>query len=448
MGEIYTVSRVNSYVKNLLGRDVLLRDIDVRGELSNVSYNRSGHIYFTLKDNSAAISSIMYSTHALALKFRLKDGMKVVVSGGIGLYEKSGTYQLYAAKIRLEGSGLLYEQYLQLKAELEERGLFDEGYKQEIPAYITRLGVVTASTGAAVRDIINISKRRNPFIEIILYPAKVQGEGAAETIVEGIRALDKYGVDTIIVGRGGGSIEDLWAFNEEITAQAIFDCSTPIISAVGHETDTTIADFAADLRAPTPSAAAELAVFAYSDFENRLGTCRMDIRSAMSDRIKNERQKLENLSLKIKNKSPANQINERLMRLDSLRDNISGTMKQRLQKDRTRIESLSIRLKGISPERRIRERRIRLERINEKLKNSMSSKLQNYKAKMALYEEKMRGEDPDKRLKSGYAFVEDAKGKPVRDVETLKEGDSLKLIMKNGRIYSDVRKIERKQNEH
>ncbi len=403
MGTIYSVSQVNSYLKSLIIKDGLLSNLELRGELSNVKNHSSGHIYFTVKDDKAAISGVMFAKEAYMLKTELKNGMKVVIKGRIGLYEKAGTYQIYAEDIRPEGSGQLYEQFMQLKEELQERGLFDPGYKQEIPKYITRLGVVTASTGAAVRDIIRISKRRNPFIEIILYSAKVQGEGAAQSIAEGIKTLDSYGVDVIIAGRGGGSIEDLWAFNEEITAMAIFNCSTPVISAVGHETDTTIADFVADLRASTPSAAAELAVFDYGNFEDKLGSFRFDLKNIMLNRVKSDRRRLENLSLKIKNKSPVSRINEKHLRLDALSDSIRG---------------------------------------------AMSLKIQKYKSRAELYRERIRTANPEDRLKSGYAFVEDAQGRPVKDPASLNEGDSLKLIMKNGRIYTDVRKIERKTDEH
>ena len=400
MGTVYSVSQVNSYIKSLISKDGLLARIGIRGELSNVKYHTSGHIYFTLKDDRAAISGVMFAANAYALRIRLKDGMKAVVEGSINIYEKTGVYQIYATNIRQEGSGELYERYLKLKEELEDRGMFDPGYKKEIPAYINRLGVVTARTGAAVRDIINIAKRRNPFIEIILYPAKVQGDGAAETIAEGIRALDGYGVDTIIIGRGGGSIEDLWAFNEEVTAQAVFDCKTPVISAVGHETDFTIADFVADLRAPTPSAAAELAVFDLGDLKEKTGTYYMTFSNSMRSRIRNDRNRLENLALRLKSKSPSARMNERRLRLDGYYDGII---------------------------------------------NAMSRKLIRYSSRLDLYREKLKGADPQGRLKNGYAFVEGADGKPVKDVTKLHEGDTLKLIMNNGKVYTDVRKIEGKK---
>ena len=246
MGSIYSVGQVNTYIKNMFTQDFMLNRISVRGEVSNCKYHTSGHLYFSLKDASGSLACVMFAGQRKGLAFSMKNGDRVVVSGSVSVYERDGKYQLYAREICLEGAGILYEKFLALKEELEEMGMFAQEYKQLIPRYIRRLGVVTAPTGAAIQDIRNITYRRNPYIEIILYPALVQGEGAKESIVKGIRALDQLGVDVMIVGRGGGSMEDLWAFNEEEVARAIFQCSVPIISAVGHETDVTIADFVAD----------------------------------------------------------------------------------------------------------------------------------------------------------------------------------------------------------
>ena len=274
---VYSVGQVNNYIKNMFTQDFLLKRIYVRGEVSNCKYHPSGHIYFSLKDETGTMPCVMFLSFRKGLTFQLENGQSVTVLGSISVYERDGRYQLYASEIIREGAGLLYERFEQLKEELSDMGMFDPAYKKPIPAFVKRLGIVTASTGAAIRDIMNISRRRNPFIQLVLYPALVQGEGAVDSIVKGIEVLDKYGVDVIIVGRGGGSMEDLWAFNEEKVARAIFACETPVISAVGHETDTTISDFVADLRAPTPSAAAELAVAdlgsilqSLRDFDDRL----------------------------------------------------------------------------------------------------------------------------------------------------------------------------------
>ncbi|MDE5588051.1 MAG: exodeoxyribonuclease VII large subunit, partial [Acetatifactor sp.] len=255
MRSVYTVGQLNSYIKNMFAQDYLLQSLFVKGEVSNCKYHASGHIYFTLKDPTGVVNCVMFAGSRAGLSFRLAEGQQVIVGGAVDVYARDGKYQLYAKQIVLDGNGLLYEKFEQLKRELEESGMFSPEYKQPIPKYIRTLGVVTADTGAAVRDIIQITRRRNPYVQIILYPAIVQGEAAVPSVVRGIRMLERAGVDVMIVGRGGGSIEDLWAFNEREVAQAVFDCSVPVISAVGHETDTTIIDFVSDLRAPTPSAA-------------------------------------------------------------------------------------------------------------------------------------------------------------------------------------------------
>ncbi len=285
MSNIYSVKQVNAYIKNMFTQDFLLRNLCVSGEVSNCKYHTSGHIYFSLKDESGAIACVMFAGQRKGLAFSMKDGDKVVVEGSVDVYQRDGRYQLYARKITLEGAGLLYERFLALKAELEEMGMFDAGYKQPIPRFIRTLGVVTAPTGAAVQDIRNIAHRRNPYVQVILYPALVQGDGAKESIVKGIQALEALGVDVMIVGRGGGSMEDLWAFNEEEVARAVFNCSVPVISAVGHETDTTIIDYVADLRAPTPSAAAELAVYDYRALQESLLGYEQILRDKMGNRL-------------------------------------------------------------------------------------------------------------------------------------------------------------------
>lgn len=257
MKSVYSVSQVNSYIKNMFTQDFVLNSIYIKGEVSNCKYHTSGHIYFSLKDKGGVISGVMFAGNRGGLNFTLKEGQDVIVLGSVSVYEKSGSYQVYAKQIMLDGAGQLYQKYEELKKELEEMGMFDIMYKQPIPKYATKIGICTASTGAAIQDIRNISSRRNPYVQLYLYPAIVQGENAVASIVQGLRYLDEMDMDVIIVGRGGGSIEDLWAFNEEAVARTIFNMKTPVISAVGHETDTTIADYVADLRAPTPSAAAE-----------------------------------------------------------------------------------------------------------------------------------------------------------------------------------------------
>ena len=387
MKNIYTVGQVNAYIKNMFAQDYMLRSIIVSGEVSNVKYHSSGHIYFTMKDNSGALACVMFAGYTKGMNFRLADGMQIEAAGSVSVYERDGKYQLYATAIRHAGAGLLYEKYEQLKRELEEMGLFDASYKQPIPKYARRIGIVTAPTGAAVRDIIQISKRRNPYVELFLYPAQVQGDGAKESIVSGIEALQNQGMDVIIVGRGGGSIEDLWAFNEECVARAIFNCPVPIISAVGHETDTTIADYVADMRAPTPSAAAELAVFSLEEY---------------------------------------------LAKLENLSNTMTRAIERQIDRHRSEVSSRRLRLDALSPVHKIREKRLRYVNYVSMLDSLMERKLLDKKKQLSVCAARMKAMSPIDRLKQGYAYVEDSNGKPVNDVKMLSVGDNLKLNMRNG----------------
>lgn len=397
MKNVYTVAQVNSYIKNMFTQDFLLQSLLVKGEVSNCKYHSSGHIYFTLKDAGGAVACVMFAGNLKGLGFRLQEGQQVVVAGSVDVYERDGKYQLYARQITLDGAGLLYERFEQLKRQLEEEGLFYAEYKQPIPKFIHTLGVVTAPTGAAVRDIINIASRRNPYVQIVLYPAIVQGEQAAASVVNGIRALEQLSVDVIIVGRGGGSIEDLWAFNEEAVARAIFDCSVPIISAVGHETDTTIADFVADLRAPTPSAAAELAV--------------SDIR----------------------------QIDEWL---EGWRMQLNQSIRRKMERERERLSGRKLRLNYVSPVSRIREKRTRLLHLEENLDVQMQRKLTQARHEFSLYTERMKGLSPLEKLNQGFSYVSDEAGKTVTDIGKVQPGDRLFVHVKNGRITAEALETE------
>ena len=389
MQKVYSVSQINTYIRNMFTQDFVLNRISIRGEVSNCKYHTSGHIYFSLKDAGGTLACIMFAGARKGLAFRLSDGQQVVVDGNVNVYERDGKYQLYATGIRLDGAGILYEKYLALKQELEEMGMFAPEYKQPIPPYVRKLGVVTAPTGAAVRDIINISTRRNPGIQIILYPAKVQGEGAAQSVAQGIAALDELGVDVIIAGRGGGSIEDLWAFNEEIVARAIFECRTPIISAVGHETDTTIADFVADLRAPTPSAAAELAV--------------MDM-TAVQEQLEAAKRQLYRL------------------------------MQYRLSEAQMRVEQYGLQLQYASPMQRVREQRQRSADLEDGYRRAMDAVLQDRRHRMSLYIEKMKAVSPLEKLSQGYACVTDENEKRIYSVKQAKPGDTVNIYVSDGCI--------------
>lgn len=374
-------------------QDYVLRKVYVKGEVSNCKYHTSGHVYFSLKDETGVLSCVMFAGQRRGLAFRMKDGDRVVVGGTVDVYERDGRYQMYAKEITLEGAGALYERFLALKAELEEMGMFAPEYKQPIPRFICRLGVVTAPTGAAVQDIRNISLRRNPYLQIILYPALVQGDGATDSIVKGIRMLDEAGVDTIIVGRGGGSIEDLWAFNEEKVARAIFECRTPIISAVGHEVDFTIADFVADLRAPTPSAAAELAV---DDMAQVMYT------------------------------------------LSSYQERFQRDMREKIEFQRVRLGQYQMRLKYLSPESRLRDRRQALVDFEDTLRRAMDNKLQQYRHRLGIYLERYQGLSPLAKLNQGYSFVADTDGRGITSVSQVKPGDRVEISVTDGVIQAEV----------
>lgn len=349
MAGVYSVSQVNSYIKNMFAQDFALNRISVRGEVSNCKYHTSGHIYFTLKDRTGTLSAVMFASQRRGLSFRLSEGQQVVVEGSVDVYERDGRYQLYARKIQQEGQGDLFARFQKLRDELEEMGMFSPEYKQPIPRYARTVGVVTASTGAAIRDIMNIAARRNPYVQLVLCPALVQGEGAAASIAAGIRRLDAMGLDVLIVGRGGGSIEDLWAFNEELVARAIFECRTPVISAVGHETDVTIADYVADLRAPTPSAAAELAVFDYARFAGQLELYQAAFTRSVGRRIEQCRYRISHYQMRLKLQDPIRQIQERRQQLDDLEDRMRQILEQRLTEAKHRLALVSGRLHGLSP---------------------------------------------------------------------------------------------------
>ena len=345
MKNVYSVGQVNNYIKRIFDEDFLLRRIYVKGEVSNCKYHTTGHIYFSLKDETGSMACVMFAGSRKGLAFPMKNGQSVIVLGKINVYQRDGKYQLYADEIVLDGAGLLYEKFEALKRELEEMGMFAPEYKQPIPSYIQTLGIVTAPTGAAIRDIMNISYRRNPYIRLILYPALVQGEGAADSIVRGIETLDKAGVDTIIAGRGGGSMEDLWAFNEENVARAIFQCRTPVISAVGHETDFTIADFVADLRAPTPSAAAEIAVPSMIELRNRINTDRNRISQNVVGRIESSRLLLK----RFKMKTPKDRIDDYNLKLDSLLKSMENSLKMKTMTLRKQFSEQTAKLDALSP---------------------------------------------------------------------------------------------------
>ena len=423
MAGVYSVTQVNSYIKSMFTQDFLLRRLSVKGEVSNCKYHSSGHIYFTLKDSGGTLSAVMFARQRQGLKFRLEEGQQVVVKGTVDVYERDGKYQLYASEIELSGRGDLYLKFEKLLRELEEMGMFAAQYKRPIPRYAKTVGIITAPTGAAIRDIMNISSRRNPYVQLVLYPALVQGTGAKESIVKGIRTLDAMGLDVLIVGRGGGSIEDLWAFNEEEVARAIFACRTPVISAVGHETDVTISDYVADLRAPTPSAAAELAVFDYARFQADLAMRRQKLYREMAFHLEQNKSRLKRTELSLKLHHPSHQLRENEKRLADLEERLLRQMKGRLERDRSRSMQ-----------------------TEERLALSMDRRLEADKRRLALLSQRLWGLSPLKQLSRGYGFVTDEDGKRLQSVTQAPEGSLITVHVTDGRLKAKV--LERQEEQH
>ena len=398
MQNVYTVKQVNAYVKNIFAQDFMLNRIYVKGEVSNLKYHTSGHIYFSLKDESGTIACVMFAGQRSGLSFRMQEGQQVIVLGSVAVYERDGKYQLYAREIVLDGAGLLYERFQQLKHELEEMGMFAAEYKQPIPKYAKRVGIVTAPTGAAVRDIIHIATRRNPYVQLILYPAKVQGDGAAESIVRGIQTLEKQNIDVMIVGRGGGSIEDLWAFNEEIVARAVFDCTVPVISAVGHETDTTIIDYVANLRAPTPSAAAELAVYEYRHLKAEI---------------------------------------------DGYKESMLRNLNQKIYIERLKCEKYQTKLLYLNPLGKLRDQQQRTVDYEDKIKVLMSLKIKEKRHDLMLRVEQMKRVSPLEKLKQGFSFVQNESGKAVKSVSDVSENEKITIFVTDGQISTEVTHVQK-----
>lgn len=403
MAGVYTVKQVNSYIKNMFKQDFLLNSVSVKGEISNCKYHTSGHIYFTLKDADAALSVIMFASQAARLSFKLKDGMSVVVSGRVDVFDAAGKYQLYANTVQQEGIGELYQKYEQLKQYYEDMGYFAKEYKRPLPAFTRKLGVVTSKTGAAVQDIMNISRRRNPYIQIVLYPAYVQGEHAKQSVVNGIAKLDKLGLDCIIVGRGGGSIEDLWAFNEPEVVEAVFNASTPIISAVGHETDFTLTDFVADMRAPTPSAAAELAVTEVAAVENKIFEYERRLKQQMMYSLTAKRDYLERLKLQMEYLNPVNQIYDKRQRLMNIEDKLNMLIKRCAAENRNRLRLYASKLEGLSPLR---------------------------------------------KLDMGYGYIENSEGNRIVSARQVSEDDEITVYLKDGSIRSKVIEVGEAWQKH
>ena len=392
--EPMTVSSLNHYIKTIIDEDEILNNVYIRGELSNFKKHYSGHLYFTLKDETSLIKCVMFQSYTKFLKFEPKDGMSVVILGTVSVFERDGVYQIYAKGMEPDGMGALYTAYEQLKEKLEEEGLFDEKHKKEIPVLPKAIGVVTSKTGAVIRDIINVTTRRFPNVHIVLYPAAVQGTGAAETIVKGIEYFNQTkNVDTIIIGRGGGSLEDLWPFNEEITARAIYHSELPIISAVGHETDYTIADFVADLRAPTPSAAGELAV----------------------PDILEEKWKIRNISQRLGN-----------------------ALKQKVIKMRERY-AIAINSKAMrNPQDMLAERMMQLDYHIKNLEKNFRLKIKDAHIQLVEFASRLDNLSPLKTMMRGYSIVEGDNEKVIKSVKELKKNDVVTIQMYDGKLKANI----------
>lgn len=416
--EYLKISELNNYIKNLLDGDIFLNRVYLKGEISNFKNHTRGHLYFTLKDDTSRISAVMFQSSAVKLTFTPEDGMNVLVSGRISAYPAQGSYQIYIDKMEVDGLGALYIEYEKLKKKLAMMGLFDENHKVPIPKFPEKIGVITASTGAAVRDIMSTIKRRYPICEAILFPCLVQGKDAAPDIVRQIKRADAYGVDTIIVGRGGGSIEDLWAFNEEIVAKAIYECKTPIISAVGHEIDWTIADFVADLRAPTPTGAAEMAVPTVLDINTLLDNYKIRLNRNIKNMVNTKFIKLRSLKQSFILKNPMSMYEVKEQKLDALIENINKDMKSIIVNKENLLNNIKLSYTLKNPMELIKDKKVKFEMLINTLK------LVN----------------PLGILEKGYSLVE-CNGKIIKDSNDTKVNDYINIKLHKGKIKAEVKEI-------
>lgn len=405
----YTVSEINAHINDLLKGDSELKNIHVKGEISNYKTYPSGHSYFTLKDENSQISAVMFKFYKKSLKFKPENGMKVIVKGKIEVYEKNGNYQLFAASITEDGIGALHIAFEQLKKKLEREGLFDESHKKKIPKYPKRIGVITAETGAVIRDIITTVKRRYPYCQILLFSSLVQGDQAAAQIVRKIKYAQQFDIDTLIVGRGGGSIEDLWPFNEEIVAREIYDCEIPLISAVGHETDFTISDFVADVRAPTPTGAGMIAVPDANEVKYKISQLKGRLNKNINDKITQNRTKVDNISQKQILKNPESIYEIKGMHLDNI------------------VTKLELASKNIITENRNKLLRLENKNILKKPDEIIRMKREPYMRNV----DKLNVLNPLLTLKRGYTLTK-VEGKVVSSAKQVKTGDKLDVEFDDG----------------
>jgi len=412
---IFSVSQLTRYIKEVFDFDEVLSDVIVKGEVSNFKLHSSGHMYFTLKDNEAKIKCVMFKGYGSRLKFMPEDGMNIIAYGSVTVYERDGQYQLYCSKLEPDGFGSLYLAFEQLKVKLLKEGLFDEKYKKKLPVFPRKIGVVTSSTGAVIRDIINVSSKRFYGINILLYPAKVQGDGAAESIVEGIRYFNtRDDIDVIIIGRGGGSIEELWAFNEEIVARAIFESRIPIISAVGHETDYTIADFVADVRASTPSHAAEIAVPRFDELKFKINSYQEALYRSLKNKIKGSQMFIETLNQKLLSYSPNNWIVQNVQYIDNLHNKIIHVITRKIDEQKRKLDLEKTQISNIG-------------------KNILFKRKGDFSALVG----KLDALSPLKILTRGYAFVQ-KDDNIVKSINEVEIGDKIVLHLNDGKLNCDV----------
>ena len=432
------ISDLNEYIKCMFDENTFLRKIYLKGEISNFKNHTRGHLYFTLEDENSRISAVMFYNNTFSLNFKPEDGMNVLVEGRISCYPAQGTYQIYVEKMEKDGLGNLYIEYEKLKKKLENEGLFHSKYKKPIPKYPKRIGIITAPTGAAIRDILSTIKRRFPICETILFPALVQGAAAAPDIVRQINKAQKFDLDLLICGRGGGSIEDLWAFNEEIVARAIFASHIPIISAVGHEVDFTIADFVADLRAPTPTGAAEMAVPTKLETLNLISEKKIRLNTYMQHAIKTKEKTLESLknSFILKNPMALYEIKEQ--KLDNLLEQLTKNINLKLSENKNKVDLLKTSYCLKDPFRVIEKSKNALQTQKEKVTNIIESLLEKYNHKQELIINTLKLVNPLNILDKGYSLVE-KEGKILNSAETLKIEDIIHIKLSKGEIKAVVK---------
>ncbi len=435
------ISEINNYIKSVLDNDILLNRIYLKGEISNFKSHTRGHLYFTLKDDLSRINAVMFQSNARGLQFVPEDGMNVLVKGRISAYPTSGTYQIYVESMELDGLGNLYIEYEKLKEKLFKEGLFNKEHKKEIPKYPSRIGVITADTGAAVRDIMSTIKRRYPLSEVILFPSLVQGAEAAPNIVHQIEVADNYNCDVLIVGRGGGSIEDLWAFNEEIVARAIYNAKTPIISAVGHEPDFTIADFVADLRAPTPTGAAEMAVPTKLDIENLINQFKIRLNKNIKNLVNTKFIELYHLKNSFVLKNPMSLYEIKEQKLDKLLEDLNKNMQIILDNKKHLLEIDLNKIKLMSPFNIINDNKNKLKELVVNLNNIIDKDLNNKQYQLDYLINTLKLVNPLNILSNGYSLVK--KGdKLISSSKDLKVNDKINIKFHEGEIESIVREIK------